>query len=212
MTALAYVVVSTPRSGTKYMARLLDVLGLNCTHEKYFAPFYHKHQEHGQKIFGDASWFAAPFLTDLAKTTVIFHQLRDPVLTINSLLYTKHLRLTEYASDPAVAFIRRHTPFSNPELPEEELAGIYWRYWHTLIEQSSTGRRYIRYKIEDLAPDYLCELLRVLGVSVSHRRAVAALQAVSKTVNSRGRPPTLVSSRTLPLDARNLAIRYGYSY
>jgi hypothetical protein len=212
MGHLAYVVVSTPRSATLYTARLLTALGLACGHEAYFTPKGQSFFDELHGSFGDSSWLAAPFLMSLPQETVIFHQIRDPVNTINSMIYTKHLSLTELKENPYVSFLRLHAGFANLSLSEEELACEFWCTWHQLIEKGCEGRRHLRYKIEDMSSELLRELVSFIPAKVSFNNIIHALARVPEDCNTRGRPSGLITGDTLPLAVSELAAKYGYYY
>jgi hypothetical protein len=212
MGYIAYVVVSTPRSATQYTARLLTALGLACGHEAYFTPKSQSFFDGGRSLFGDSSWLAAPFLMSLPKETVIFHQLRDPVNTINSLIYTKHLSVAELKDSPYVSFLHSHAGLSNPSLSEEELACEFWYTWHRLIEKGCEGRRHLQYKIEDMSSELLRELVSFIPAQVAPNNIIHALARVPEDCNTRGRPSRLITGNALPPAVSELAAKYGYHY
>jgi hypothetical protein len=88
-----FVVTGTPRSGTSYMSSLLNALGYDCSHERCFDPWHITFAEErpDDRIWGDSSWLAVPYLGDLPDTTKIVHVVRDPVHAINSILGTGQL-------------------------------------------------------------------------------------------------------------------------
>ena len=89
---IKYVVVSSPRSGTGYTAEVLNRLGLNCGHETWFFPGRTLYQKHGEKFWGDSSWLAVPFLVKMPMGTLILHQLRNPIKTLDSMSARRQLR------------------------------------------------------------------------------------------------------------------------
>jgi hypothetical protein len=70
-------VTGSGRSGTGYIAQILGAAGLRCGHEALFGPRTRSVPDF-ERWDGDASWLAAPFVTDLPSGTVVLHQLRDP--------------------------------------------------------------------------------------------------------------------------------------
>src|SRR5437870_668008 len=100
---IPFVVASTPRSGTGYIAQLLSALGVACGHEKYFNKKSQTY--HVQTLEGCSSWLSVPFLDRLPVQTVVLHQIRDPVRTINALIKTHNvLNGTGYN----MPFLRKH--------------------------------------------------------------------------------------------------------
>ena len=94
MTAMPikYIVVSSPRSGTGYTAEAFSRLGLNCGHEQSFFPGQYVYHKQGEKIWGDASWLAVPFLDKMPPGTLVLHQTRDPIKTLDSMSGRRQLR------------------------------------------------------------------------------------------------------------------------
>jgi hypothetical protein len=95
VSQIRYVVASLPRSGTKYISKVLTELGQNCGHERSFTCVsgqgdrYTTAQgicirEDAPEVWGDASWLSVPLISKLPAGTVVFHQLRDPLKVLNS--------------------------------------------------------------------------------------------------------------------------------
>jgi len=221
MSAISYVVVSTPRSGTLYTAKLFSALGLRCTHEQYFSARRRLLTDESQPLFGDSSWLAAPFLEALPRDTLILHQVRDPIRTINSLIHTgicSPSRLGEFealgptppTAHPFGLFLWCHTSFPDMKVPEEELAILFWCYWHRLIERRGAGRRYFRYRLEDIGPDLLHELSVMITGQADRPMIEETWHTIPRDINTRGVAPQPVTQQTLPKEARQLASKYGF--
>ena len=94
MSQIRYVVASLPRSGTKYISKVLTELGQNCGHEKNFTCISGSRDRStaqgttdrpdAPEVWGDASWLSVPLISKLPPGTVVFHQLRDPLKVLNS--------------------------------------------------------------------------------------------------------------------------------
>jgi hypothetical protein len=96
VSQIRYIVASLPRSGTKYISKVLTELGQNCGHEQSFTcvsglgseQFTAAQgvciREDAPGVWGDASWFSVPLISKLPPGTVVFHQLRDPLKVLNS--------------------------------------------------------------------------------------------------------------------------------
>ena len=206
MGAISFVVVSTPRSGTAYTAKLLNAIGVSCGHERYFDTDKQVIEDRSQEQFGDSSWLAAPFLKSLPLDTIILHQIRDPIKSINSLIYTKHLYLDLY-ENRYIAFINRHTPFPGRLTTQQQLAMFFWCYWHQLIEKNASGHRYFRYQVENIPIDLLMVLLSNHGDKISARENEIS---IPKDCNTRGTPLPFVTKDILTSEVISLATRYGY--
>ena len=66
-----------------YTATVLNRLGVPCGHEMVFAPWGYCRRPRFP-LHGDCSWLAAPFLGDLPSSLPVVHQVRNPVLVIQS--------------------------------------------------------------------------------------------------------------------------------
>lgn len=190
---IPFVIASTPRSGTAYMAQLLSKLGVACRHETYF-------DRDRQTYFMDApegcvSWLSVPFLANLPKETLILHQVRNPVQTINSLIET-HNYLKSLG--PNMPFLRQHCPPLG-RVPEVH----FWQEWHKRIEDFAI----FRYRVEEIPIEKILQLL-------NRSRTVQEIDDAKKTVtldfNSYGPVSTHVKWDELPLSVKALATKYGY--
>lgn len=206
MGLISFVVVGTPRSGTGFTSKLFNALGVPCGHEQYFTTSQQTILDSNFELFGDSSWLAAPFLQALPPNTRILHQVRNPLATIDSLLFTGHLQL-DLKANPYIDFIKRHTPFPSSLLTPLERAVYFWWYWNRLIEMGSAGKPYHRYQLETLNPE---ELMCEINQPPSGLFVEAAL-AVPKNYNTRGKPPLVATATQLSPEARNLAEAYGYN-
>ena len=206
MSRLNFVVASTPRSGTNYTAEIFRAAGIPCGHERYFGATSQSFAAPSSSVFGDASWMVAPFIHQLPHDTIILHQLRHPIQTLNSMINMGHFLLSSVANE-YVAFIKRHVTFPSSCTNQQDLAMFFWCYWHKLIEVQSEGRTYVRYRIEDTSTDQLLSL--VARYPKKHRGDPGTI--VSSTCNNRGNWHSFVTRESLTDEVRSLALRYGYS-
>ena len=186
---MSYIVASTPRSGTGYAAQLFSAMGMNCGHEKAVSPGSRRYSG-TPGIWGEASWLAAPLLSDFPKTTVVLHQLRDPIKSVDSMFSRRQLRgkqkpaPSEAPRGEYTNFLKRYVAnWESEESPVERLVR-FWVAWHTLIEEkaSSSGLRYFRYRVEDINKDLLLSIADQVGATVSSEQVGEALR-VSTRVN-----------------------------
>ena len=219
---IRYCIASCPRSATRYIATILNDMGLNCGHEQYFTP-----QENILNsiipYFGDSSWLSIPFLDRLPKEAVLFHQTRDPLKTINSCLTAgKRGRFGSYNKEiePSYPWFAFHWHHSlDWDWPDNTPLGMenYWYYkWHSLIDDAGErhvqrGGTYFRYRIEDIGVDLLSQIYEILGQDFSPEKAQSVLDRVHKTVNKRGNPADYTSEVLTDL-VKELAQSYGYDY
>lgn len=166
------IVTGTARSGTLYMARLLAKIGLRTTHERiYHYGLDPDGSDHlaitaawkGQDV--DVSWQAAPFLKHEPKTTIVWHQVRDPLKIVQC--FYSH----EMLDDPrafAMALPKKVMPECWNRSDELSKAVYHIFKWTELIE--SCGLAKFRYRIEELNPDRLRWLLKSSGIDSSMLR------------------------------------------
>jgi len=236
---IRYVVTSLPRSGTKYISQVLSRLGLECGHEQHLAYDKCNMSYPGGALWGDASWMAVPYITELPPGAIVFHQLRDPMKVLNSNLPPggdSHFRTWDenagLPDDPLYnkpipwkRFIWEHTqdwvwPTGTNEGPEgpEEIARLihWWTNWNLWIEFATTSRAdlvYIRYRLEDMSPELLQNIAHVIkGCKVPPRKqwCEKILKEVSTTTNRHRTPNDKITIDMLPATARLLMHRYGY--
>lgn len=79
------VVTGCARSGTAYLGKVVGGLGLRFGHEVVFGPRTRAFPG-WQGQHGDASWLAAPFLTQLGQDVLVHHQVRHPLKVVRSLV------------------------------------------------------------------------------------------------------------------------------
>src|SRR6266536_2441135 len=125
-----FVITGTPRSGTSYIARILSYLGIECGHELVFNPWNFRYQEmrSNGKLWGESSWMAVPFLENIPSTTKVFHIVRNPIKTINSIIGTGHIHWpTDYRT-----FLALHCWGDENYWPSDVPAAAqeFWMMWN----------------------------------------------------------------------------------
>lgn len=184
------------RSGTSYIAKVLNKSGIDCPHE-------------GVGSAGTVSWFSTyrglSLTHHLAPDLVFqhtFHQVRHPLSTISSVYYS---------FDPVSwGFIERHTPQIHSRDSLLEKSAKYWYYWNLKGDSISEWT----YRIEDIERVWP-EFCRRLGVNINPK----VLNEVPRNENTWN----LVQHRftwkelrekldpDLYDDVQSLAHKYGYS-
>lgn len=153
---LKYLITSTARSGTGYMAQALTSAGVPCGHEAIFS---HGGLEEAQQslkkhpeLVAESSWLAMPYLgAPLLKEAGIIHLVRHPVKTIESIL-----RVKMFSESPYSRFIFQRLPGLALHTKPENMAAYYYLVWHHHIERHA----HLRHRVED----DVHELLDVLGI------------------------------------------------
>jgi hypothetical protein len=200
------LITGCARSGTCYMARVLQQAGLDIQHEQI-----------GKD--GVSSWF----MTVRADSTPwgpgrngiafshIFHQVRHPLKVISSVYTTEGVKSWGYSM-----------PFIPQILPEDSYivrSAKYWYYWNLMAAKEAEWT----YRVEDLANVWE-EFEKRLGRKLD----IKALTTIPTDANSRlFKPPSRGNNKLekdftwedlkmnldeeLYLNIRNLAKQYGYS-
>ncbi len=226
-TDIAYIVASTPRSGTGYAAKVFSAMGMRCGHEKAFSPGPKKYSRPGKPcIWGDASWLATPFLSRCPKTTVVLHQLRDPVKSLDSMLARRQIRGKMKPGQKAprgayTNFLKKHVDNWESDESTQERLVRFWVEWHTLIEESasSSGLRYFRYKVEDINKDLLLSIADQVGATVSSEQVGEALRVSTRVNHHAGKAKRInpwaakhLNSNKNAMTERLLSLSAGYGY
>lgn len=228
-----FVVTGCARSGTLFMAEALSRLGHPCGHEVLFTP-----ETTAMPAFGDAqgdvSWLAAPFLADLPAGTVVFHQLRDPLATLRSIVGVRmfqtkphplmqvRYRLQYYRIRVArpitnarfVRFAARHCP-GVFDLPDQVSRGaFYWVRWNRMIEAAASRSDlvYRRYRVEELDDELLLELDHTLGGSASPAEVAAVRHELGTSTHRARQVDALTLDAVADVATRDALAELGQEY
>jgi hypothetical protein len=204
-----FVVTGAPRSGTGYVANVLQVLGVDCGHEQYFNPWKVTIAEAREsfEVWGDASWMAAPFLMTLPKSVKVIHLVRNPVDCIRSILGTGQLETpNDYRS-----FAARHC-WGNEDLWPTDARRVaaamsFWARWNEIIEES--GRAIYTVQVEQVPEQVPGILASINGGIPSTNASIAVARAVPKDVNTK-KYTHADEVGGLSEECRNMGLRYGY--
>lgn len=204
------IVVGTGRSGTGYMAALLNACGVRSGHEDVFKPAVvlgRQLPEWGDWE-ADASWMAVPMLGWL-RTARAHHVVlitRHPADAVRSLL---GLGIFDRWDDYQ-AVIREVTPLTmaQPTAPDRALA--HWVAWNTAA--SLCADEVIQ--LEQLAPGHLVPWLQAMGKDAA--AVEPAFDAVPRNVNDKAGAKTDVALERdmfrAPIlrTAEHVAASFGY--
>lgn len=178
------LVTGCGRSGTAYMARVLQAHGLDIGHEQAGAD-------------GTVDWHAAAKLDEFTGCIVV-HQVRHPLHVIASITT---------ASPRSWRFIARHIRLTR-NATRLQHAAEYWLYWNQLVEQRCT----LCYQVEKLA-SWLDELLMPFGRTVNHE-LLAQISTSLNTRRDRYTPVTwddvAMCDKALCTRVYDKARQYGY--
>jgi hypothetical protein len=226
---LKVIVTGCGRSGTNYMAEILDAAGLRCGHERVFTVLG---PQPARELDAESSWYAAPYLDLQDESTKVLHIVRDPSRVVHSFF-----RIGLCATDPwhhftfgrpavmmALKFNVRwhryrrrwqsvmahrellwnHTSCMKEPNEVDRLWG-YWCQWNALVERKAAEGRhpYLRVRLEDLN----ASLPRIRDF-LELPRALEPQPPANQKSGYRMRP---VSWTPMPEDVTLLARRYGYT-
>jgi hypothetical protein len=222
---IKYIVVTPPRSGTGYTAEVLSRLGLNCGHEKAFSPGHYAYHR-AEKLWGDASWLAVPFLDKMPKGTLILHQTRDPIKTLDSMSGRRQLRGNTKPGGQGprgeyTKFLNVHFDNWESDESQSERLARFWVEWNSKIEQqeSNPNLRYFRFKLEDMNEELLLHIVSLIGAPTpTPDQLQAALYTDIRTNHKAGRHNRKVpwaeeflrADTEIAKRVRSLGKKYGY--
>lgn len=219
---MKFVVTGTGRSGTGFIVDVLRNCGLRVGHEAYFglgAGFRDSTTDHTlqsrllvevrrwiRRLDGDASWMAVPRLS--AFDGAVLHQVRHPLKVISSFAGMRFFSTSSSYLD----FASQHFDVTGDDLMDSIR---WWTQWNEAAETHA----HLTYRLEDLGPDLLQDLLIQMGFPKTRRLAADAISRASGPINtasSKGFRPLDVSWSSLPScrETRHLldlADHYGYS-
>lgn len=192
-----FAVVGTGRSGTGYVAALMQASGVNCGHEGWFRPDRLDTRTSG--LDGDASWLAVPDIETGTWSGPVAHVARHPVAVVRSLLGIRFFH-PEMEQAPYPTFAREHCPTIGG-LEPLEAAVEWWVAWNERCALVAD----VKLRVEDLRHDWaLAELGDALGVTLDPAKCAE----VPTEVNSRATADIPEPDIWRLLDGR--AARFGY--
>ncbi len=212
-----FIITGCGRSGTGYMATLLERLGCPCGHEALFNParlgwidssvvaqvsykvnrplggrafltpeefWEHRGDLWPDRVPGESSWLAVPYLACLPEGTIVLHQVRDPISVVRSLV---RIKLFQRPRSPYTVFAEEFCEALRHGSPLERSIH-YWLEWNRMAEQARLlpGIRYFRYRLEDIDESLVEEILLAIGFQHSQEGVKQALASHPSDYNARG--------------------------
>ncbi|MFV8781259.1 hypothetical protein ACNKU7_02445 [Microbulbifer sp. SA54] len=222
-----FVITGCGRSGTTYTAKILSQVGCHCTHEQFFtgsrpsalqtlmARSGLRQLNWESAVIGEAAWEAAPWLPHLPDDTLVFHQLRHPLAFIRS--RQKKGWVHGRFRSRHLPNIPRMSKTSFAALPLAEQAAWlarFWIDWNAMVELRAGGKRYQRYRIEELDLHLLQNILDQVGFAHDGKQLRQAFEALPCNVNTRGQKREDITlellSSSLRKELEDAAGYYGY--
>lgn len=207
----AFVGVSTGRSGSRWIAEVMNRAGIACTHEQVFVA--ERFGPHGDVApawdrpeLGEWSAQVVPLL-DGVEAGRVWHQVRDPLRVVGSLM---SFGLFQHPNEHGLSgkFI-----VSRVGRTGDPLADVV-RYVADWLERCDAAAS-LRWRVEDVDADLLVRLGAELGVRVDAGEARDAVASVPTDLNTHG-TPWHVDAGMLPDTADTVRLlaagrRYGYA-
>jgi len=197
-----FCIASTGRSGSGYIAKVLQAYGIDCGHEKYWRFQW----QQPKQVEGDSSWLSVLHLKDY--DGIIFHQTRNPLHVLTSLMNT-------YGEDGSPHHKKKYLPYRKKlfttdtgDLMRDFMAHIVWM--NKEIEKYAQRR----WQVEQLNSVDIV----VIGESAQYwtdfGRAQKALKSVSSDYNKHHDKEYLnwdqIPDSKEKQQLKEQAIRYGY--
>jgi hypothetical protein len=170
----------------------------------------------------------APFISRLPKNTIVIHQIRDPIATLNSNLKPQHTPSSlvyDWSQRPPenayAQFLWDHTRDWVWADTEHERVMQFWVGWHKKIEYEVSKRsdlRYVRLKVEELDELALFELAKEIcptcwnGQGPCIEYLYKALALVPTNYNKHGAVGARFDVNNISTQVKELAKVYGYTY
>lgn len=207
------IIAAAPCSGTSYIAKVLQKLGLNIGHEKVFYPSANVTQFPGpnfDKWDGDSSWLSVPHLGRCPKDALVVHQVRNPLHVIRSLLAVQFFNSnTGPIRAEYYVYAKAHAEKAFYEDTELLRACSFYCIWNKWIERVIVGfDKHIFHHIEK--PLYE-QIMLTCGKNWKQGDVGNAEQQVPKNENTDKRPKDYhLDWGDLTPEVREMAEQYGY--
>ncbi len=203
-----FLITGCGRSGTTYMARLLNNLGIRTAHEEYWSASVGMRESvrftgwlASTATSGEVSGLAVPALAHEDNTVgsilkeqgvVVFHQVRNPVAVIASLMGLRNFH-PENRWLTNIKFNHRWLPILDQESEPLRRCMFYWTYWNEML----LGYDYPVCQIED-THNSVKQILAGIEEVREDSQIDEAMTAIDERAWNGGARDTSVSWRTLP--------------
>ncbi len=186
---MRFVVTGSPRSGTRYTAKLMAALGLPCDHEKTLRPLATVVDvaKWPKLDVGESSWMAWSLLPVMVGYDIpVLHTIRNPWKVIDSLTNRNQILNPLASCDSALQGVRELINLYLPDLFDREQrvdrAAALVLGWNQLIEANVPERSLLH--VDRLDVSRVRIALGYLGVFRTDDKIQAALDEVSTSTNS----------------------------
>lgn len=212
------LVTGCGRAGTQYTARLLNLLGIPCGHERVYT---HAGINDWDGQQAESSWLAAPLVSEaIPEDCMVWHQLRDPLKVVRC--WNSHRTLTDFNSalpQPVEVqrFVFRHLPECS-EGDDLERCVKYVLGWTRMLMKHDLYPRVLRYRLERLSARSLLSLLFSSGYERTLDQVETAMEQIIGRIGACVLPhvPEIKASRIVKLpggqELLGLYHQLGYSF
>lgn len=201
---MSFIILSTGRAGSGYIARLLTESGINTGHEIS----YNLNGYSGKQFEGESSWLALPFVEEgvYPPNTNIYHQVRNPLQVIGSLVNGEMQQHKDY-----LEFQYEHCPPHDHERSDYlEYCARYVLEWNERIEALTS----VRWQVEAVNFNTVFNIAFREGIALNKGRVVMALSGTSKTTNKHPNTQSIdwtdIKTDTVRTALQEQSKRYGY--
>jgi hypothetical protein len=194
-------VIGTGRSGTGFMAAVLNAAGLNAGHEAY----WHSHWgQRASQLDVDVSWLALPLIEAGEWTGPVLHVTRHPVDCVRSLVGTRFFEPSQ-SRTPYVLYARAHTGI--PWGPDPIAAAVeFWCAWNNRCRAVADAT----IRLEDAGSLMWGVIVaQTLGLGLDAEAVAKGVDATSRTTNTRGPVPEVDPAAVWRLLGRRA---HGFGY
>lgn len=175
LSSLRLVIMSTGRSGSGWIAKVLTACGVPCGHESVFTVDGLKPPG---SLLADSSWCAIGHLRDIPENCKIVHVVRNPLSVVRSFCGGAGTFLLPGNPSPYSQLRRRL--FRNLHSSNSQIAAVQvWLWWNEVLGQNTR----VRVVLEKIAPGNIQAIASLADVQVAHKDAAATLQTIPVTYN-----------------------------
>lgn len=171
-----FLVAQVGRTGSGYTAAVLTAAGIPCGHEEWFNPTGARRPG----LLGDSSWPATADLAAGRYDGIVFHQVREPLVTLAS--------LREEGVGTAYGSPYLGLRYGLCGLPSGDPFEDVLRVWVTMNDLIEKASPRMRWQVEELDTAILARIAGEVGIVIDAARAVEALEEIPRDVNAHGVP------------------------
>lgn len=217
---MSFIVTGCGRSGTMFLARLFNMLGVRTSHEEFFTAYTPPRAILDFQVWlrraktdGEVSNLACPAVRGIAPEVHRAVLVRNPIAVIASLVGGGEFS-PESRYRPNVKFAFRHCPELDHDDSPVVLAMKYWLYWNRLALFAGDAKPF---RVEDISRGngkHAIRMLEYLGVTVDRDECGDLLDKIGERFNGGRRDPA-IRWGSLPDCAEKDYIMYdavGYGY